>query len=36
MRADAAAEGKVLRFAGVVDVQAGIIKADLEKYVVLM
>lgn len=36
MRADAAAEGKVLRFAGVVDVQAGIIKADLEKYVVLV
>ncbi|KAI0821947.1 aspartate kinase homoserine dehydrogenase [Trametes gibbosa] len=32
MRAEAAEEGKVLRFAGVVDVQAGIIKADLEKY----
>ncbi|KAJ2993201.1 hypothetical protein NUW54_g7763 [Trametes sanguinea] len=33
MRADAAKEGKVLRFAGVVDVQTGTIKADLEKYV---
>ncbi|KAI0763502.1 aspartate kinase homoserine dehydrogenase [Trametes elegans] len=32
MRAEAAKEGSVLRFAGVVDVQAGIIKADLEKY----
>ncbi|KAI0941947.1 hypothetical protein AcW1_009703 [Taiwanofungus camphoratus] len=32
MRADAFKENKVLRFAGVVDVQAGIIKADLEKY----
>lgn len=31
MRADAYAENKVLRFAGVVDVQGRIIKADLEK-----
>ena len=32
MRADAAKEKKVLRFAGVIDVASGIIKADLEKY----
>ncbi|KAF7965617.1 hypothetical protein HWV62_42643 [Athelia sp. TMB] len=32
MRAEAAAEGKVLRFVGVVDVKSGTIKADLEKY----
>ncbi|KZP18209.1 aspartate kinase homoserine dehydrogenase [Athelia psychrophila] len=32
MRAAAAAEGKVLRFVGVVDVLSGTIKADLEKY----
>lgn len=32
MRADAAREGQVLRFAGVVDVKTGVIKADLEKY----
>ncbi|KAF9813246.1 hypothetical protein IEO21_05681 [Rhodonia placenta] len=32
MRADAFKEGKVLRFAGVIDVESGVIKADLEKY----
>ncbi|KAH9936026.1 aspartate kinase homoserine dehydrogenase [Amylocystis lapponica] len=32
MRANAFKENKVLRFAGVIDVDAGIIKADLEKY----
>jgi len=32
MRADAAKENKVLRFAGVIDVASGTIKADLEKY----
>jgi len=32
MRADAFKENKVLRFAGVVDVSTGTIKADLEKY----
>jgi len=32
MRANAAKEGKVLRFVGVIDVQDGTIKADLEKY----
>ncbi|TBU39878.1 aspartate kinase homoserine dehydrogenase [Dichomitus squalens] len=32
LRADAIKEGKVLRYAGVVDVQNGVIKADLEKY----
>src|SRR5262249_10632133 len=32
MRKDAAAEGSVLRFVGVVDVQTGEIKAALEKY----
>lgn len=31
MRAEAAKEGKVLRFVGVIDVQSGTIKADLEK-----
>lgn len=31
MRAAAAAEGQVLRYVGVVDVQTGTIKADLEK-----
>ena len=33
MRADAAKENKVLRFAGVIDVTSGTIKADLEKCV---
>ena len=33
MRAEAAKEGKVLRYAGVVDVQTGVIKADLERCV---
>lgn len=33
MRADAAKENKVLRFAGVIDVASGTIKADLEKCV---
>jgi homoserine dehydrogenase len=32
MREQAAKEGKVLRFVGVVDVQSGTIKADLEKW----
>ncbi|KAH9836206.1 aspartate kinase homoserine dehydrogenase [Rhodofomes roseus] len=32
MRADAAKENQVLRFAGVIDVASGTIKADLEKY----
>jgi homoserine dehydrogenase len=31
MRAEAAAEGKVLRFVGVIDVATGVIKADLER-----
>ena len=31
MRADAAKAGQVLRYAGVVDVQSGVIKADLER-----
>ena len=33
MRTDAAKENKVLRFAGVIDVASGTIKADLEKCV---
>lgn len=33
LRADAFKEGKVLRYAGVIDVSSGVIKADLEKYV---
>ena len=33
MREQAAKEGKVLRFVGVVDVKSGTIKADLEKWV---
>ncbi|KZT00505.1 aspartate kinase homoserine dehydrogenase [Laetiporus sulphureus 93-53] len=32
MRAEASRENKVLRFAGVIDVASGTIKADLEKY----
>ncbi|RDX45101.1 aspartate kinase homoserine dehydrogenase [Lentinus brumalis] len=32
LRADAFKEGKVLRYAGVIDVATGVIKADLEKY----
>ncbi|PCH35090.1 hypothetical protein WOLCODRAFT_139734 [Wolfiporia cocos MD-104 SS10] len=32
MRAEALKEKKVLRFVGVIDVQSGVIKADLEKY----
>lgn len=32
MREDAKKEGKVLRYAGVIDVQKGIVKAALEKY----
>lgn len=32
LRADASAEGKVLRFVGVVDVAGGVVKAGLEKY----
>ncbi|KAI0716885.1 aspartate kinase homoserine dehydrogenase [Earliella scabrosa] len=32
LRADASKEGKVLRYAGVIDVGTGVIKADLEKY----
>ncbi|RDB27971.1 Homoserine dehydrogenase [Hypsizygus marmoreus] len=32
LRADASAEGKVLRFVGVVDVLGGVVKAGLEKY----
>ncbi|KAF8069018.1 homoserine dehydrogenase-domain-containing protein [Lyophyllum atratum] len=32
LRADASAEGKVLRFVGVVDVVSGVVKAGLEKY----
>ena len=31
LRAEAGREGKVLRYAGVIDVQTGVIKADLEK-----
>ena len=34
MRREAAAEGKVLRFVGVVDAEEGVVKAGLEKYVV--
>ena len=33
MRTEAMKEGKVLRYAGVVDVETGLIKADLEKCV---
>ncbi|KAG5646388.1 hypothetical protein DXG03_003711 [Asterophora parasitica] len=33
LRADASAEGQVLRFVGVVDVAGGVVKAGLEKYV---
>ena len=33
MRAEAASEGKVLRFVGVIDVASGVIKADLERRV---
>ena len=33
LRADASKEGKVLRYAGVIDVGTGVIKADLEKCV---
>ena len=33
LRADAFKEGKVLRYAGVIDVSSGVIKADLVKYV---
>jgi homoserine dehydrogenase len=33
LRADAAAEGAVLRYVGVIDVKTGNIKAALEKYV---
>ncbi|OCH89317.1 aspartate kinase homoserine dehydrogenase [Obba rivulosa] len=32
LRAEAAREGKVLRFVGVVDVESGVVRADLEKY----
>ncbi|CCL98726.1 uncharacterized protein FIBRA_00731 [Fibroporia radiculosa] len=32
LRADASEENMVLRFAGVIDVKSGLIKADLEKY----
>lgn len=32
LREDAKKEGKVLRYAGVIDVQNGIVKAALEKY----
>ncbi|KAI0754299.1 aspartate kinase homoserine dehydrogenase [Daedaleopsis nitida] len=32
LRSDASKEGKVLRYAGVIDVLSGVIKADLEKY----
>lgn len=34
LREEAAKEGQVLRFVGVVDVEAGVVKAGLEKYVV--
>ena len=33
LRDDARAEGSVLRFVGVIDVEKGLVKADLEKYV---
>lgn len=33
MRNDARASGSVLRFVGVIDVEKGIVKADLEKFV---
>ena len=35
MRAEAAKAGQVLRYAGVVDVQSGVIKADLERYILI-
>jgi homoserine dehydrogenase len=35
MRSDAAKEGMVLRYVGVVDAQLGEVKASLEKYVPL-
>jgi homoserine dehydrogenase len=34
LRKEAAAEGQVLRFVGVVDAEEGVVKAGLEKYVV--
>lgn len=36
LREEARAEGSVLRFVGVVDVENGIVKADLEKYAFAM
>lgn len=33
LRSDAFKESKVLRFVGVIDVASGVIKADLEKWV---
>ena len=34
LKSQAREEGSVLRFVGVVDVEKGLVKADLEKYVV--
>lgn len=36
MRAEAAQEKQVLRYVGVIDVASGLIKADLEKYVLIV
>ena len=33
LRAEAQKEGKVLRYVGVIDVEKGVIKASLEKFV---
>lgn len=35
LRSEAQKEGKVLRYVGVIDVEKGVIKASLEKYVLL-
>lgn len=35
-RSEALKEGSVLRYVGVVDLEQGIVKADLQKYVLLL